>query len=167
MISLSQELARFVVEAKFEDLPAAVVHEAKRTLLDSIGCALAGIATDKGKIAISLARKLGGPPDSSIIGIGDKVSWCSAAFANGELINALDYDTILLPPGHVSPYVIPAPMAIAESINASGKDLILAIVLGHEIPPRISNAMTIQTEFVEEGPGKGKPLTTPGNGCIR
>ena len=48
MASLSQELARFVVQTRFEDLPEPVVHETKRILLDSVGCAIAGIATDKG-----------------------------------------------------------------------------------------------------------------------
>jgi 2-methylcitrate dehydratase PrpD len=94
---------RFVVGIKFEDLPEDVVYETKRVLLDSIGCAIAGITSDKGKISIQLARRLGGPPESSIIGIGDKVSCSNAAFANGELINALDYDAIY----HIPPFVIP------------------------------------------------------------
>ncbi len=164
MSSLSQELARFVVETKFEDLPEAVVHEAKRTLLDSVGCALAGIQTDKGRISIALARRLGGPPESSIIGIGDKVSCSSAAFANGELINALDYDNELLPPGNIPSNLIPAPLAIAESIRAPGKDLILATVLGHEISTRITRALSIETEIVREGPEKGKVKWTPAHG---
>ena len=99
MNSFGQELARFVVETKFEHLPEAVVHEARRIFLDSIGCALAGITTDKGKISIALARRLGGPPESAIIGIGDKVSYCNAAFANGELINRWDSDPVVVPPG--------------------------------------------------------------------
>ena len=54
-----------------------MVHEAKRVLLDSIGCALAGIITDKGRFSIALARRLNGSPESTVIGIGDKVS-CAA-----------------------------------------------------------------------------------------
>ena len=103
MDSLSQDIAKFVVETRFEDLPGDVVHEAKRSFLDAIGCAIAGIATEKGKISVALARRLGGPSESSIIGIGNKVSCCNAAFANGELINALDYDAL----PHVQPFVIP------------------------------------------------------------
>jgi 2-methylcitrate dehydratase PrpD len=138
MNSFSQELSRWVIETKFEDLPDVVVRESKRVLLDSIGCALAGVTSDKGKIAIELSRRLGGPPEASIIGIGDKVSSPSAAFANGELINVWDYDTILAPPGHVSLNVIPPILAAAESVNASGKDLIVATALGHEIPMRFT-----------------------------
>ena len=51
-----------------------------------------GIATDKGKIAISMAKSLGSPTESSVLGVGDRVSCANAAMANGELINALDYD---------------------------------------------------------------------------
>lgn len=146
--SLTQELAKVIVETKFEDIPETVVHEAKRILLDSVGCALAGIATDKGKISVKLARKLGGPLESSIIGMGGKVSCSNAAFANGELINALDYDPVHFPPGHVSPFVIPPPLAMAESIKASGKDLLLGVILGHEISLRISSALTAFAAFL-------------------
>jgi len=156
MDSVSEKLVMFVGETKFEDLPQDVVHEAKRVLLDSIGCALAGIITDKGRIGVELARRLGGPPEASIIGIGDKVSCSSAAFANGELVNALDYDTVVTGDGHVALYVIPASLAVAESVGASGKDLILATVLAHEISIRISDSLSDMVLVVQEGPDKGK-----------
>jgi len=94
MSNLTQELASFAVDTKYEDLPVSVVHEAKLLLLDSIGCALAAITTDKGKMSLALARRLGGPPESSIIGMGGKVSCSSAALANGELICTLDFDVL-------------------------------------------------------------------------
>ncbi|MFC1935968.1 MmgE/PrpD family protein [Chloroflexota bacterium] len=152
MKSLTEELADFVTKSRFERLPQPVVYETKRILLDSIGCALVGLATDKGKLSIELARRLGGPPESTIMGIGDKVSCASAGFANGELINALDYDSL----PHISPYVIPAPLALAESIRAPGKALILAIVLGYEISARMLKALTPPREYVNDGPEKGK-----------
>jgi 2-methylcitrate dehydratase PrpD len=61
-------------------------------------------------------------------------------FANGELINALDFDAIL-PPGHVAPYVVPLAMAAAEARGASGQDLIAAVAVGHEMSYRIGKAM--------------------------
>lgn len=151
----TQKLADMVTAIKFETLPKAVVHEAKRVLLDSIGCAIAGVVTDKGKYSVELARRLAGPAESTILGTGDKVSCSSAAFANGELINALDWDALLVP-GHVTPFVIPAPLALAESNRASGKDLIVATVLGHEVSARMSLAMTPMRSFVAEGPEWGK-----------
>ncbi len=120
----TQQLVSFSLETNFNDLPGAVVHEVKCILLDSIGCGLAGLSVDKGKISVALARRLGGLPESTIIGIGDQVSCTSAGFANGELINALDYDALLHPGGHISPNVIPASLALAETKGTSGKDFI-------------------------------------------
>lgn len=167
MKSLSQELAKILVETKFEDLPEDVVHEAKRSILDSIGCAIAGITGDKGKISVELARRLGGPPESSIIGIGDKVSCWSAAFANGELVNALDYD----PVSHIQPFVIPPPLAMAESAKASGRDLIIATVLALEISKRLLFGLsstkgyaTLMAGLIKDG--KTPPVFGNGQYCI-
>ncbi len=152
MSNLCEELADFAVETKWEDLPAPVVHETKYLIMDSIGCALAAILTDPAKMAMSLARRLGGPPESSIIGVGDKVSCSGAAFANGQLINALDYDA-LSPGGHTPPYIIPPALAMAESAGASGKDLILSIAVGLEITARLSRLVRGAAWFESpEGP---------------
>ena len=140
MSNISYELASFTVDTKYEDLPASVVDETKYLLLDSLGCALSSITTDRGKMSIALAKRLGGPSESSILGIGDKVSCSSAAYVNGELINGTDYDA--LPPGrHSPPYIIPPPLAIAETIAASGQNLILAVALGFEITGRFDGAL--------------------------
>lgn len=167
MSNLVNELARFVVDTKFEDLPGAVIQEAKRSLLDSIGCALASLSTEKGKMCAALARRLGGQPESSIIGVGDKVSCSSAALANGELINAMDYDALLSPGGHVSPNVIPAPLAMAEVVGASGKDLILATALGHEIACRVTLALSPMFQIIQESHEKQTIKWTLPYGCAR
>ena len=136
----------FLIETEFENLPPEVIHEAKRSLLDALGCAVAGIATDKGKIAVSLAKRLGGPQESTIMGVGDKVSCTNAAMANGELINGLDFDAI----SHIHPFAIPPALAMAESAKASGKDLILSTVLAQEVAKRfvlaLSNMLAKLTE---------------------
>ncbi len=134
-----EELARFTVNTRYEDLPGPIVHEAKNLIMDSIGNGLAAITTDPGKIAISLAKDLGGPPESSIIGTGYKVSCTNAAFANGQLFNALDFDTVM-PGGHTPPYIIPTQLAMAERADASGKDLIVATALGFEVAARVARA---------------------------
>ncbi len=159
MRDITQELVNFVVDTEYKDLPQEVVHESKRILLDTIGCALAGLATDKGRISVALARRLGGPPEAMIWGMGDRVSSSAAAFANGELINALDMDALLIPGGHITPLVIPAPLALAESVGASGKDLIIATAFGHEISSRVAEGLTEWRGYVEEGPDRGKQIS--------
>src|SRR5512147_2690489 len=94
MRKITEDLLRFIVGTTYDSLPDQAIHEAKRSLLDAMGCALAGIATDKGRIAASVSGRLGGTAESTIIGLGGKVSCSNAAMANGELINALDYDAI-------------------------------------------------------------------------
>jgi len=169
MDNLSREIAQFVGATTFEDLPEPAVHEVKRIILDSIGCGLAGIKNDKGKIAVQFAMRLGGTPESSILGGGEKVSCCNAAFANGELINARDHDCYFSTFGQIAAYVLPAHLAVAESVSASGRDLILATALGHEIAARVAGALSVQSELVTEGTQQPHVGRTPTHGhgqCI-
>jgi 2-methylcitrate dehydratase PrpD len=139
--TIVEQLADFTTLSDFGELPSAVVEECKRLVLDSIGCALAGTEHPKGKIGIEYGRLMGaGSGKATIIGTGEQVSIFGAAFANGELINALDFDAVM-PPGHVTPYVLPGALAIAESTGASGKDLITAMALSHEMSFRIGKSM--------------------------
>ena len=142
MTDTLERIARFASDTTFQDLPPDVAHEAKRVLLDSLGCAVAGLDSDKGDIAVRVATRLGGPPESSIAGSKHKVSAAGAAFANGETINALDFDAILRPAVHITPWVIPAAIALCESLSRSGRDLLTAVVLGHEISNRLARALS-------------------------
>ena len=143
------KLTDFVAQTEFKNLPAEVVQETKRVLLDSIGCGLGGTVSDKGKWGLEFCRQhFSGPSQSTVIGFGDKMSAMGAAFVNGELINALDYDAIL-PPGHVSPFVIPAILAAAEMAGASGKDVITACALAHEISTRVGGALSYYRDVVD------------------
>ena len=138
--TLINKLAEFACNLQFSDLPEEVVLESKRVILDSIGCTLGGATHDKGKIGLQFARQMGGRPEATVIGFGEKMSAMSAAFANGELMNALDFDSVL-PPGHVVPYTIPPALAIGELQGSSGKDLILTTAISHEISNRFGKAM--------------------------
>ncbi|MFC1962368.1 MmgE/PrpD family protein [Chloroflexota bacterium] len=159
MDTITEKYLDFIMDTTFESLPEEVIHETKRLILDSIGCAVAGLSTDKGKLSAELAIGLGGQSQSSIIGIGQKTSCSNAAFANGELINALDYDAVLA--GHTTPPVISAPLALAECNGSSGKALITAIALGMEIAARFNQAFPRVLELVGVGPDKGKQMLWP------
>ena len=93
--TLVQTLADFTVDSTYDRLPAEVVEECKRLVLDSIGCALAATEDLKGRAGIDYGRLIGGSNGpATIMGTGDKVSVLGAAFANGELINTLDMDSL-------------------------------------------------------------------------
>lgn len=140
MTSPTNEMVDFVMRTRFEDLPKEVVHESKLVILDSIGIALAGIKSEKGRYGITLAKKFGGPPESAVLGTNTRVSCGAAAFANGELMNALDWDAFPLPT-HAPPVVIPPLLAMGENTEASGKDLILGVALGFELSRRLGIAI--------------------------
>ncbi len=152
---VTDKILEFVANLQYKDIPPEAINEAKRLLLDSIGCALGGLSVDKGKLGVKMARRLGGPQESSVWGTRDRVSSAGAAFANGELTNALDMDALMFPGGHVPPCVISAPVALAEHQGTSGKELIMVIALVHELASRISGAMKYWREIVSEGPEKG------------
>ncbi|PWJ02450.1 MmgE/PrpD family protein [Streptomyces sp. NWU49] len=139
--TLIQHLAAFTAATSYEDLPVEVADDSKRVLLDSIGCALAAVDEPRGRIGIEYAGLQGGTDESAtILGSDKRSSVFGAGFANGELINTLDFDAAL-PPGHVAPYVIPGALAVAEERGASGKELIAAVALAHEITHRFGKSM--------------------------
>lgn len=139
--TIIDSLAGFAVDTGYDALPSEVVHESKRVLLDSIGCAVAGVRSRKGQIGILFAQSQGADCESTIIGSGQRVSCLGAAFANAETMNALDHEAVLSP-GHVQPSLfVPAHLAYAEHLRLSGRDLILATALGLEISTRIGAAL--------------------------
>jgi len=135
-------LANYACVAKYDDLPQEVVEHAKIAILNILAVALGGYKTRIGKLHLELAKETGGGiPESTLIGDGEKVACPFAAYANGNLAFALDYEDVVLYTLHAGPVVIPAALAVGEKVKASGKDFILATVLGYEIGTRIGLSM--------------------------
>jgi 2-methylcitrate dehydratase PrpD len=149
--TLVGQLVDFATSVRYGQLPAEVIVECKRILLDSLGCAYAALSADKGKLAVQAGRRMGGAGEASVFGCGDRLSATSAAFVNGELISALDFEVFTSPPGHVAPYVLPALLAAAEVGQASGKQVIEAIAVAHEVSARIGASMS---HYRDVTPGK-------------
>ena len=124
-------------DTDYEDLPANVIHEAKRILLDGIGNALGGISSDKGKIGVEFAHQSGGTPEATLIGVGGKYSAPVAAFANAELLNGLDMDPI----PHIPPITVPSTLAVAQAEKSTGKELLLATVISYDVACRLSRVL--------------------------
>ena len=161
--TIVEAFADFTCSTKFSSLPPDVIAEAKRVLLDSIGCGLAGKDQLKGIVGREFADLSRGAQDAAtVIGEREHSSVFGAAFANAELISALDFDAILAP-GHVAPVVIPVALASGELAGASGKGVLTAIAIGHEISCRIALAMDGLRE-VENGEILQRPVV--GYSCI-
>jgi 2-methylcitrate dehydratase PrpD len=147
--TIVETLADFSCSTDFSTLPPDVRAEAKRVLLDSIGCGLAGQDELKGAAGRAFADlSRGAQGGATVIGREERSSVLGAAFANAELISALDFDAVC-PPGHVAPVVIPVALASGELAGAAGKDIVTAIAIGHEVSCRIGLAMDGLREVVD------------------
>lgn len=135
-LGITRRYVEFASQLRFESLPQSVVHATKRFILDSLGCALAGWQTEKARKAAGVMLSAGGNAEATVIGTEACLSAANAAFANAELMNALDYDAI----PHTPPVTLPAVLAMAEKSGASGRELIRAMLVAHELAARLSSA---------------------------
>ncbi len=159
MGNYTERLAAFVAGARITDLPSVIVHETKRSLLDTIGCAINGLTMDGGRIAAEFARRLSGPGEATIIGTRDKVASCSAAFANAQLSNAMDFDGGSV--YHDTPAVFGGTLALAEASGSTGRDLLLAVAIAHELATRLQLASKSSVSVAWDRPD-GAKASRPG-----
>ena len=136
--SISRQISEFAVGLKYEDLPEDVVFAVKRFLYDSIGCAYGSMKTHDVNAMRELYNEMGGTAESTVIGFGDRLPAVSTALINSLMIRALDFNDIYWKddPSHPSD-LIPAALSVAEKVNASMKDVIVAIVLAYEFEQRM------------------------------
>jgi 2-methylcitrate dehydratase PrpD len=134
----TEKIAGFIVDTDYEDMPRDAVEKAKRTALDCLGAALAGVGEPVSQTITDYVKKLGGPPQASIFGAGVKVSIRDAALANGVIAHSLDYDDCGVKIGHPSVLVLPAVLSLGEHLGASGRDILTAYILGLEIEGKLA-----------------------------
>ena len=134
----TEKIAGFIVETDYEDIPRDAVEKAKRTALDCLGAALAGVVEPVSQTITGYVTKLGGPRQASVFGAGLKVSVPDAALANGSIAHALDYDDCGVKIGHPSVLVLPAVLSLGEQLGASGQDILTAYILGLEVEGKMA-----------------------------
>jgi len=136
--SISRTISEFAIKLKYEDLPKEVVHEVKRYLYDSIGCAYGGYHTKDVNILRNIYKDMAGKEEATLIGFGDKIPAVNATLVNSLMIRALDFNDIYWKedPSHPSD-LIPAALSVGEMVGASMKEVITAIVLAYEFEQRL------------------------------
>jgi len=141
LATVTEQMAEFTEKVRYEDLSAEAVHQVKRFLWDSLGCAYGGLSTRDASILREFMRDLGGPPESSVIGSGERAPALHTSLVNALLIRALDYNDIYWnqDPSHPSD-IIPAALSTGEARGRNGKDLILGIALAYEFEMRFCQA---------------------------
>ena len=142
---LADRLTRYSQSLCYDDLSSAVVHEVKRRVLDSLGCALGALTTPPCRIAHRLAQSVTVLRGATVWGTGHRTLPDLATFANGALVRSLDFnDTYLAKePAHPSDNIA-AILAVGETSHASGKRVIQAIALAYEVQCRLCDAAALR-----------------------
>ncbi|MBD3224860.1 MAG: MmgE/PrpD family protein [Caldithrix sp.] len=135
---ITQEMARFTHQLQYDDLDAQTVDNAKRFLLDSIGCAYGGSQTHDVQIMLDFYNDIGGKEEATVFNSGKKLPMLHQSLLNALMIRALDYNDIYWEedPSHPSD-LIPAALSPAEFLHSTGQDFIVAMVLAYEWEQRL------------------------------
>jgi 2-methylcitrate dehydratase len=136
--TVTATMSQWAAGVKFDDLSDEAIYQAKRFLLDSIGCALGGYQQHDVAIALDVLDEIAGPGPATVIGTGKQIDAVSAALANALMIRCMDYNDIYWKqdPSHPSD-IFPAALACCERAGGNGRELIVGLVLGHEFEMRL------------------------------
>ena len=139
--SVTANMSQWAAGLKYEHLSPDAIYQAKRFLLDSIGCALGGYQQHDVVIALEVLDEIAGPGKATVFGTGKQIDAVSASLANALMIRCMDYNDIYWKqdPSHPSD-IFPAAMACCERAGGDGRELIVGLVLGHEFEMRLCEA---------------------------
>ena len=142
MEEVTRILARYVVESRFESIPATTRHHATRTFVNWLGCAIGGSHHEGMDIALAALAPMAGPAQASVLGRSERLDILHAALLNGISSHMFDFDathlkTVIHPAGPVCSAIL----ALAEHRPVSGEDFVHALVLGVEVECRIGNSV--------------------------
>lgn len=149
--SLTAQVAGFVVDSRFEDIPAAAIEAAKKSILDGLGVALAGSrSVPASLIEKYITHESQGIREASIFGSRAKTSAHFAALANGIAMHADDFDDTYVANSngigvHPTVTVLPAVMAIAEKESFTGKSVLRSYLIGTEIEMRLAECVVLSS----------------------
>jgi 2-methylcitrate dehydratase PrpD len=144
MIKVTEQLARFIVETEFDDIPREAIAKAKELLIDTVGVTLAGSAQPLSEIMLNYIKEIGGIPECTIIGKEGRTSATNAALINGTMAHALDFDDVMMG-GHDGAIIVPVVLSLGEKLKLSGKKCLEALVVGVEIWGALTNGCNITT----------------------
>ena len=144
-MDLAEQLADYVHSINYQDVPENVVHETKKRIVDSLGCAIGAFNVDPVKISRKVAEAARDSQGSTLFGTRKKTTPDLAAFVNGIMVRYFDYNDTYLSkePAHPSDNIGPC-FSVAESERVTGRDLLLSIILAYEIQCRLCDAADIR-----------------------
>jgi 2-methylcitrate dehydratase PrpD len=141
-MEVTRTLAKFIVRHRYADIPQKVRHEAARSFLNWVGCAVGASRHETVERALAALSEFSGPREATVLGRGDKLDIMLAALMNGTTSHTFDFDdthlkTVIHPSGPVASAIL----ALAERRPAKGDEFLHAFILGVEAECRIGNAV--------------------------
>ena len=144
-LSYSQRIARFYTEADTAAIPQSVIDHTKSVIVDWAGCGIGGANVDSTKM---VKRVFLGQAGDCTVFCGETTSADNAAFINGASSHALEMDDASYDAGgHPAVVILPAAMAVAETVNASGRDFLTSIIWGYDMMTRVGRGLVPDNSF--------------------
>lgn len=153
----TEALAEFALSTSFSHIPREVTHAAKRVILDTVGCTVAGLDTEVGRVLVRWGQAQRGTGKATLIVHGDKLPCASASYVHSQAANAMDSDETFLHRSHFATCIVMPALAIAEHTGANGQDVLTAVTLGFDVAARVG--LTMPTYDIS-----GSEISIPGNG---
>lgn len=139
-MSITRDLVRYVIGARFDDIPREAVDRTKKFILDEIGNALGGSVLKSGKIIIEWAKQMGGSPESTILSDGTKVPVGIASGVNTQLCMGLELMETYKNKSHPGSGMVMTALGLGERNQISGKDILTAVCTSYDVTGRIIDA---------------------------
>lgn len=139
--TIAERLADHFTSLTADTIPSALMADVRMLVQDYLGVAISGSRTGSGRVAAQFAMESGGGEEAAVIGHGGRTGAMNAAFANAIASHSIELDDVdILALFHFSPPVISAALAVAEKVNANGRDFLVAAAAGCEMMARASDA---------------------------
>jgi len=141
-MEVTRTLAKFIVSHRYADVPQRVRHEAARSFLNWVGCAVGASRHETVERALAALNEFSGPREATVLGRGDRLDIMLAALMNGITSHTFDFDdthlkTVIHPSGPVASAIL----ALAERRPVKGDEFLHAFILGVEAECRIGNSV--------------------------
>jgi len=148
---IERTLSEFILETKFESIPAEIVNLQKDIILNIFGTSIAGVNAEGCESLVRQVKQWGGRKEATILIYGSMVPAHNAAFVNSVMARALDFCDAMMPGMHVGSSSVPTALAMAEFVGGlSGKEFLTALIVGTELSARI-NSISIYDGFDPTG----------------
>ena len=135
----TETLAKWIVDTSYEDIPPAAYDQAKKSILDYLGTTILGSTTKLGGMIVDYTQEQGGTEQARVIATNIRTTSPNAAFANGTMGHADDFDDLGGVGGHPAVTLTPTALALGEEFNLSGREILAAWAVGYEVGTRLSD----------------------------